>query len=214
MSDGRFTESDLGGLGLTPEELEAIADADHPQENAPAPTGTPFVFTPTYTGPPMAQLDAMAEDLDRQLEDGDIDILEYTKLRDPIVQHRFEATIVHRAHESNWRQEQDQFFAANPEFQSDPALNGALQQVFKSLDTQENSHKTGSELLDEARRKIEESAARVLRERGDYPTGGRSGRDTAGQSDFAYLDRLEGAALEAALSKLTAEEAERYLRGV
>lgn len=213
--DGRFTESELGGLGLTPEELEAIADTDHPQENAPAPpTGTPFVFTPTYAGPPVAQLDAIAKDLDRQLEEGDIDILEYTKLRDPIVQHRFEAMIVHRAHESNWRHEQEQFFAANPEFQSDPALNGALQQAFKALDTQENSHKTGAELLDEARRQVEESAARVLRERGDYSTYGHSGRGTGGHSDFAYLDRLEGAALETALSKLTTEEAERYLRGV
>lgn len=212
MSDERFTESEIGGLGLTPEELEAIGG--HPQgDDAPPATNAPnFLFTPTYTGPPVAQLDAIAKDLDRQLEEGDIDILEYTKLRDPIVQHRFEAAIVHRAHESNWRREQDEFFAANPEFQSDPALSGALHRVFKALDTPENSHKTGAELLDEARRQIEESAARVLRERRNDVHGDRSGPGS--RVDFAHLDRLTGTALEDALSRLPADEAERYLREV
>lgn len=212
--DGRFTESELEGFGLTPEEREAIADTDHPQENVTAPASTPFVFAPVYTGPSLAELDRRAAELDEQLENGDVDIIEYTKLRDPIVSARFEAGLVRKHHESQWRQEQDRFFSQHPEFRDDPALNGALQRAFRELDTPENAGKTGLELLTEAQRQIEESAARVLRERSDYSTYGRSGGGTAGQSDFAYLDRLEGAALEAALSKLTTEEADRYLRGV
>ncbi len=214
MSDEHFSESELGGFGLTPEERGAIADTDHPRENAPAPASTPFVFTPVYDGPSLHQIDERFADLDRQLEEGDIDVIEYTRLRDPLTQQATEARMVQKHHESNWRQEQDQFFHQHPEFRDDPALNGALQRAFRGLDTPENAHRTGPDLLDEARRQVEDSAARVLRARGDYPSDGHSGRDTAGQSDFSTLDRLEGAALEAALSKLTAEEAERYLREV
>lgn len=211
MSDGRFTESELGGLGLTPEELEAITDTDHPREKAPAHTSTPFVFTPVYTGPSLHQIEEHFADLDRQLEEGDIDVIDYTRQRDPLIQQATEARMVQKHHESQWRQEQDQFFHQHPEFRDDPALNGALQRAFRGLDTQENAHRTGHELLEEARRQVEESAARVLRERRDYPTGG-PGQGHEGRADFAHLDQLTGTELERALSRLTPQQAEAYLR--
>jgi len=213
MSDVRFTEAGLGGLGLTQEELEAIADTDHPQENAPAPpTGTPFVFTPTYDGPSLHQIEERFADLDRQLEEGDIDVIEYTRQRDPLIQQATEARMMQKHHESQWRQEQDQFFSQHPEFRNDPALNGALQRAFRGLDTPENAHRTGHELLEEARRKVEESAARVLRERRSDIHDDRSGHGT--RIDFDHLDRLTGTALEDALSRLPSDVVERYLREV
>lgn len=218
MSDKHFRESEIGGLGVTSEELAVINEAErqdtdqHPESAAtPASPMPAFQFHPIYVGPSSQQLDEMAADLDRQLEGGDIDILGYTRLRDPIVSARFEAGLVQKHHEGVWRSEQTQFFNDHPEFRDDPALNGALQRIFKSLDTAENGHKTGLELLNEARRQIEESAARVLRERRNDVQDDRSGPGI--RIDFDHLDGLTGIALEDALSRLPAEEAERYLRG-
>jgi hypothetical protein len=213
-----FTPEELKDLNLTAEELAALsgAEASDARGAAPEETGAPapiippaggFGFIPEYRGPSLPEIETKLTELDSQLEEGDIDIIQYTKQRDPLIQQRIESGMALRAQDQMWKAEQDAFFASNPGYRN-PALNGALARVFKLLDTQENAHKTGLQLLNEAKGQVEREA-RELRE--SVSTG--SGRGSGGPADFDRLDRLEGAELERALEKLSPEQVERYLRG-
>lgn len=195
-------------------------------------------------------IQAKLDDLDKQLEEGDIDIIQYTKERDPLIQQRTEARLAAKFNEQSaeqlWKYEQNLFFNSNPEYRDDPVLNGALQRIFKSLDTQENAGKTGLELLTEAHKQVEASLAarygggvktsgaeqqrqEAQQQKQSLPKHDKPARDRVnlprtlsdvpiaeandtGQSEFAHLDNLSGIEFERALSRLTPDQQDRYLR--
>lgn len=194
-------------------------------------------------------LQAKLDELDKQLEEGDIDIIQYTKERDPLIQQRTEARMAAKFNEQSreqlWKYEQNLFFSSNPEYRDDPVLNGALQRIFKTLDTQENAGKTGLELLTEAHKQVEASLAaryggvkspvaeqqrqETQQQRPQLPKQDKPARDRVnlprtlsdvpvaeandtGQSEFAHLDNLSGIEFEKALSRLTPDQQDRYLR--
>lgn len=146
---GEGGREEVGGKAETPAEM---------QQQAPG-AFVPFL----QMGGGEDDLQAKLDDLDKQLEEGDIDIIQYTKERDPLIQQRTEARLAAKFNEQSrdqlWKYEQNLFFNSNPEYRDDPVLNGALQRIFRSLDTQENAGKTGLELLTEAHKQVEASLA-------------------------------------------------------
>jgi|GEM_PF-2710255 len=197
------------------------------------------------------EIQAKLDELDKQLYEGDIDIIQYTKERDPLIQQRTESRMAAKFNEQSaeqlWKYEQNLFFSSNPEYRDDPVLNGALQRVFRSLDTQENAGKTGLELLTEAHRQVEASLAaryggsgikspgaeqqkqEAQQQKQSLPKHDKSARDRVvlprtlsdvpvaeandtGQSEFEHLDNLSGIEFEKALSRLTPDQQDRYLR--
>lgn len=153
---------------------------------------------------------------------------------------RMAQTFNKQSQEQYWQFEQKVFFDGHPEYRTDSVLHGALQATLRKLETEDvNREKTGLQLLNEARELIEKrfksSSENPVKDQGDPkkedpPRDKRSALDKAelpqtlattpvasendtGQGEFDYLDKLEGIELEKAISKLTKDQAERYLRG-
>ena len=147
--------------GQQEEQQEEGQPGEERQEVAEKPSTS---FVPFFQiGGSDEEIQTKLDELDKQLEEGDIDIIQYTKQRDPLIQQRTEARMAEKFNQQSaaqlWQYEQNLFFSSNPDYRDDPVLNGALQRMFKTLDTQENAHKTGFELLTEAKRSVDESLA-------------------------------------------------------
>lgn len=151
-SDGEKKEAGQEEKGRQAEEVTPES------ESAKQSTFVPFINLGAGEGI-QEKLDA----LDKQLEEGDIDIIQYTKQRDPLIQQRTEAELAakfnQQSSEQLWQYEQRLFFNSYPQYKDNPVLNGALGKVFKALDTQENASRTGFELLNQAREQVEAELA-------------------------------------------------------
>ena len=209
-------------------------------EPAAAPTErAPFV--PIFkSDAKIDEINTQLADLDKKLTEGELDIVEYNNKRDALIEARTEARMTAKFNaqsaEQLWQHEQRIFFEENAPYRSDPVLNGALANVFRQLEGQEeNRAKSGLQLLNEAKAEVEKrlsafggKGAETGKEGADKST--RSALDKAeipktlgsipaadasetGQDEFAYLDKLEGIEYEKALSKLTKDQEQRYLRG-
>lgn len=222
-----FTEAEMEHL--TEAERAAIEDTEDTgqaapeqpaEEQAPAASApiwdiSSFVPVLTYTGPDPAELQGELERLNQQLDEGDISLLEFHRLRDPINAKITEALVIEghneRLLDSQWRREQAEFFKGNSEYKDNEFLNGALQRAFQRLDISSNAGKSGLELLNEAKKEIEDSLHRAVHvgvtDRADASSSSQAG------DDLSYLDRLDGPELERALERLSPEQAERWLRG-
>lgn len=211
------------------------------------PPAIPFVPVLPVDTSRLEGISTQLEELNQQLQDGDLDLVEYTKLRDPLIREQTQIELTQHFNEQQqaqlWKHEQNLFFSRNDAFRTDPILNGALRAAFKQLDTEENDHKTGYDLLLEAKTLVD---ARF----GSGPSGGTAAntptRADGGQSatprrstpardsadipktlaevipassnstnadEFAHLDNLTGLEYEQALAKLPKDAEERYLRG-
>jgi hypothetical protein len=243
----QFTESDLAGL--SPEERAAVtgtddADREGRQEEvqddavhgeAPSPLAVQHQpFIPSFDVDPaqLNKIHARLEALAQHLQDGDIDLIEYTRQRDPLIVEQTQIALTQEFNQQSasqlWKHEQGIFFKESPAYREDPVMNGALRAVFKTLDTEENAHRSGYELLNEAKAIVEERFGKSSRSssgRGrdtdardsaahhDLATASRSvGAPGGGGDEFADLDRLTGNEYERALARLTDDQTERYLR--
>jgi hypothetical protein len=147
----------LGDDGNDNEETEGASAPPFPAEaQVPQPQAMYF----TYDGPSLESLDQKGAELDSLFEDGDIDLIEYTRERDALMASRDRAEMVadHNAaiHQGVWKSEQITFFLEHPEYRENPVLNLALRHTFKDLDHEGNSHLSGLELLNEARKQVEQ----------------------------------------------------------
>ncbi len=240
------------------EEMSADGDAPAGEEtgSVEGPEGEPDRPAASTTQPPLpfvqfldvkadADLQAKLEELNKQLEEGDIDLVEYTRLRDPIILQQVEARLAEKFNQQSaeqlWKYEQRIFFGQNRQYREDPAMNGALQAVFKSLDTQENAHKTGLELLNEAKDLVEASLAKRYGAVGKQESNPAPEKSEAqppkdkkpaiekaelprtlanvppadtndtGRNEFSHLDKLTGVEYEKAVARLTPDQQARDL---
>lgn len=218
---------------------EAVSPAPRPAVTQPS--QPPFVPTYQVDADQWDGIQTKLAELDQQLEEGDIDIVEYTRQRDPLIRQQTHIELAQQFNaqqaEQLWKHEQSMFFSQNREYRTDPVLNGALRSVFKQLDTEENAGKSGYELLLEAKQMVEAriggATAKPQEEtKPDSPprprTSARAGtqlpktladtipadENQTNQDEFAHLDKLEGLDYERALAKLTPDQERRYLGGV
>jgi len=133
--------------------------------------------------------------------------------------------------EASWQATQDAFFSSDPRlerYRSEVPMNAAFNAVLKQLaDDNANADKSPTWYLREADRIIQESMGVAApkpkpKERvpdmskvppvtlGDIPAAEHEAAAAAGE--FAYLDKLTGMELEAAIAKMPEEQQERYLR--
>ncbi|OPY05804.1 MAG: hypothetical protein A4E61_00168 [Syntrophorhabdus sp. PtaB.Bin184] len=240
-TSGDQPQGDDGGAG--DDAGKAGEDAEKKPPAPPGPDKTPFA-TMLPVSAKIEEIDAKLQDLDVQLDNGDIDIVAYSRNRDPLLQQKWEAQMSEKINQETarqiWRYEQGLFFRDNPEYRENEFLNAALQRAFQKVDTPENAHKTGLELLQEARAMVDEQIAAIT---GQKPKGEKTsdaggktppsrqgkralddvdipktlaGLPTADQNDtgkdeFAYLDALEGMEYERAIARLTPDQERRYL---
>lgn len=141
------------------------------EEQPASPPAIPFVPVLPVDTSRLEDISNQLENLNQQLQDGDLDLVEYTKLRDPLIREQTQIELTQHFNEQQqaqlWKHEQSLFFSKNASFRTDPILNGALRAAFKQLDTEENESKTGYDLLLEAKTLVE---ARF---------GGKAGKGTA-----------------------------------
>ncbi len=208
--------------------------------------GEPAPFVPVYqSDAKIDEINTKLTELDKKLTEGELDIVEYNNQRDALIEARTEAKMTAKFNaqsaEQLWKYEQTTFFNFNPDYKTDPVLNGALSTVFRQLEAQEeNRSKSGLQLLNEAKAEVDKRLAALGGGKASAPTqepkkgeedkGKRSALDTAeipktlagvpaadesdtGKDEFAYLDKLDGIEFEKALSKLTKDQEQRYLRG-
>ena len=129
--------------------------------------------------------------------------------------------------EQRWQWEQDTFFRDSPEFKKDPIMYGALDATLKVMaQDQANAGKTGLQLLREAGAtvkarfeptKSDSTVSRAGRRETTRPVMPATltnvpsaGMNTEG-GEFDYMDKLNGLAYEAALSKLSEDQRNRFL---
>lgn len=146
---------------------------------AEAPPAIPFIPVLPVDTSRLDGISSQLEELNQQLQDGDLDLVEYTKLRDPLIREQTQIELTQHFNEQQqaqlWKHEQTLFFSKNDAFRTDPILNGALRAAFKQLDTDENEHKTGYDLLLEAKALVD---ARF----GGGVSGGKASTGTSGKS--------------------------------
>lgn len=245
-SEGKPDAVDTPGEAAGEDDPASPADppegekAEPPETEAkPAMPLKPFVPTYQVDSDQLEGIQTKLAEIDQRLEDGDIDIVEYTRQRDPLIRQQTEIELAHKFNaqqaEQLWKHEQGLFFAQNQEYRTDPVLNGALRSVFKQLDTEENSGKSGYEILLEAKQLVEARIGAASTKKEDpkpdpTPRPRTPAREAAqlpktladtipaeenpaGQDEFAHLDKLEGLDYERALSKLTPDQERRYLGG-
>jgi hypothetical protein len=199
-------------------------------------------FMPVYKADSTDDVDTKIAELNEQLSNGDIDLEEFHKLRDPLIIAKATAQAMSEFNKQSqqqlWQYEQNLFFKQFPEYRDNAALSGALHHVFRSIDTEENAGKTGLEILNEAKRVVDEQLGRAGGTPATQPQGQplqaqqrtpaldktpppktlahipAAAANGTGRDEFTHLDNLAGVDLERALSKLTPEQEDRYLRGV
>lgn len=226
--------------GDNKEKEQQVADSAPKSEDGQIRQPPPFVPTYQVDAEQWDGIQRKLAELDQQLEEGDIDIVEYTRQRDPLIRQQTQIELAQQFNaqqaEQLWKHEQSMFFSQNQEYRTDPVLNGALRSVFKQLDTEENAGKSGYELLLEAKQLVETriggAAARPQGEtkseslpRNRAPARGSTQLpktlvntipadvNSTNQDEFAHLDMLEGLDYERALAKLTPDQERRYLGG-
>ena len=149
------TEGEDSGGGDT-DLPEAASSPQQDREGAPQ---IPFVPVLPVDTSRLDDISSQLETLNQQLSDGDLDLVEYTKLRDPLIREQTQIELTQHFNEQQqallWKHEQTMFFSKNEDYRTDPVLNGALRAAFKQIDTEENANKSGYDLLLEAKAQVE-----------------------------------------------------------
>lgn len=178
-------EDDDAGLDVDPDadagdEADGDADPENKPEDAAAVVDAPAnaqaaEFQPQVVTQPvenfaqkMEAFETQKAELRTKLNDGDIDLEEYEKLKDAVTDQATELRMQQRDHENEvkrrtnegaqrWQWEQEQFFgrAANQIYSTNRLLNAALDTAVKDLaNDPANAQQTGSWFLEEADRQV------------------------------------------------------------
>jgi len=193
------------------EEAEAAATAEAEKKTEPPP------FVPqiqVVSDEELADLKQKYEIAQDEYDDGDIEYSELDKVKDPYNQAKWEKDYSEKSnasmHEARWTWEQKRFLDDNADFRNVSALNAAfVAAVNKLISTDDGKTMSDRQVLEAAKESVEKDLGATTRGR-SMDTADISDEAVSGKSaDFSYLDKLEGAAYQAAIDKLTPEQLER-----
>lgn len=186
------------------------------------------------------ELQSKLDELKADFDEGEMDIHEYSEARDKINRqiYKHNAAIEEQArNDAQWQKEQLFFLQNRPEYlpgqQSEQvgkiranALFGALNETVKSLSQDDaNAHLSGMQILVKADAIVKEAFG--VKKEGAKPTKPPAplpdhktlsdvpvaGSNEVESDAFAQLDKLPGAAFEAALERLSPEMRDAYAAG-
>lgn len=177
-------------------------------------------------------------ELDEQLEDGDIDLTdyrrqmrEYSSQREELITLRTKAEIANdmsqQSAQQRWEWEQDMFMGeASSAIYKNRAMHAALNETVKEVANEKGwNDKSGLDVLRESDRRVKEMMGvksspklKVVEpmSKPDIPKTLRDIPAAEGNEsgdEFAALDKLDGMELESALARLSDEQRDRYLTG-
>jgi len=181
--------------------------------------------------------DTKIAELEKKFNDGDLDFDTYIKDRLGLERDKTREIVrdeaVRMSAENTWKSEQETFFSSNDHLKSNPIVYDSFaREVNKLLNDKAWASKPGSDVLAKAKSLIE-TAYNIKPPAGDGSKGKAAVRDAKkasanratpqtlkdvpaadGNMDggFEYLDKLDGAAYELAISKLSTEELDAYAR--
>jgi hypothetical protein len=187
----------------------------------------------------LVSLDTQTKALLQAFKDGEIDMSEFMEQKEAIDSEKNKLVIAdalasqaesqnESTREQRWKWEQERFFnQKSSEIYKDPAILAALDVVVKQVAADKaNAKKPAAFFLEEADRQIRKrfnmggdveqvkpgnrqpDLSKVPKTLSQLPAADIA---ETGDVEFAYLDKLDGIALEAALRKMTPEQEARYL---
>lgn len=204
------------------------------EAKAPAVEDEPVAKAPSK----LDELAAELADVKQKFDDGDLSIDEYIEERDrvsrAIVKAELKAELASDEVAKTWERSQKDFLGQNAYLRDNDVIYDAFaMQVNKLLTDPKSASMSDDALLAAAKQKVDAAfgikpsepsrkdespvrdAKREAADRSKAPKTLRdipaaAGADDVDQSPFAYLDRLSGDDLEAALMKLSDDEQRRY----
>jgi len=223
-------------------ESEVEAKADEPEPEVEVKPEPKQEAAPVAEAVPSAldKLEAELAEVKKQFDDGDISIDEYidakSALDRKIVKAELKAELAQEAASKSWSQSQEDFLGKH-DYLRDEVIYGAFAtQVNKLLADPKSAALTDEALLAAAKAKVDAAFGRKPGEpeppKGESPIR-KAKKDAADTSKipitlqgipaaappddvdgnrFAYLDRLSGEAFEAAISKLSDDDRNRWAR--
>jgi hypothetical protein len=215
-------------------EVEAKADEPEPKvevEAAPVAEAAPSALD---------KLESELAEVKKQFDDGDISIDEYidakSALDRKIVKAELKAELAQEAASKSWEQSQSDFLGQHDYLRDEVVYGAFAMQVNKLLADPKSASLTDEALLAAAKAKVDAAFGRKPGEpeppKGESPIR-KAKKDAADTSKipitlqgipaaappddvdgnrFAYLDRLSGEAFEAAISKLSDDDRNRWAR--
>lgn len=213
------------------EPATAVSDEFQPEFKADRPEGLTEK---------LADLETKSADLLAKFKDGDIDLPEFMDQKGAIdaevmqlkladAQAKWAENQNTDSRDQRWKWEQERFFSsAKADIYKDPIILAALDASVKQIAADKaNAKKPAAFFLEEADRQVrarfnmgdapakpkavpnrEPDLSKVPKTLAQLPAAEMA---ETGDVEFAYLEKLEGIALEAALRKLTPEQEARYL---
>jgi len=209
-----------------------------PAEETPAAASTaPFIpQAPQYdTAAIQDALDTAGQqqaDLQRRFDDGELSIdefvIEQSQISDQKAQAMAAAAIAENNLRSNeefeeqlWSRDQKEFFRANPQYEQNPALFGALDQMVQTIAMDpSNQDKTGAWVLDQAKKEVESqlhATGGAARAASNLTSGqSRPSAPVAAADLSGFEQQVEAGGfrdIESRLGHMSAAEADEFLRG-
>lgn len=229
---GDTGEGDAGGDTAGADAALAVPDEFRPEFKATVPEGLAEKLT---------DLETQSTDLLAKFKEGDIDLPEFMTQKAAIDDEKLKLMLADGqakwaegqntdTREQRWKWEQERFFGSQKaEIYKDPIILAALDASVKQIAADPaNTKKPAAFFLEEADRQIRkrfnmgsEPVDKVVEKPNRQPDLSKVPKTLAqlpaaemaetGDVEFAYLEKLDGIALEMALRKLTPDQEARYL---
>ena len=240
--DGDDTEGDDADEVAAQAEEAAEPERDaEPEKAAPAEAAPVEEVTRQQDAPSVSPLDGLNAELatiKQKFDDGDISIDEYIDERDrisrSIVKAELKAEIASDEVAKSWERSQNDFLKQNGYLrENDIVYDAFAMQVNKILQTPKSRSMTDEEVLATAKQKVDAAFGRapephkksespVKKAKSEAADTSRVPQSLRGipvaephdvdGSKFAYLDKLSGVEFEAAIAKLSSDDAARWAR--
>lgn len=224
-------KGDAGGDTDGDDTAVAMPDEFQPQFTSAVPEGLTDKLT---------ALETQSKNLLAEFKEGNIDMPEFMAQKEAIDAEKLALTLAdaqakwaqdqnENSRDQRWKWEQERFFgSAKADIYKDPVILAALDASVKMLATDPaNAKKPSAFFLEEADRQVrsrfnmgestpkpkvvakrEPDLSNVPKTLANLPAAEMA---ETGEAEFAYLDKMDGIALEAALRKMTPEQEARYL---
>jgi hypothetical protein len=182
------------------EEEAKAAEAEADKKAEPKP------FTPKFTEVDLTELDKLKTALDeakKKFDDGEIDYAKLDEIKDAYNEMKWKADFAVESNknmqEGRWEWEQERFLDDNKDYRDNKTLNAAFVATVNAvIVTDEGKKMSDREVLVKAQEQIEADLLGIKKPEEEE------------EDEFAYLDKLEGEALQKAIDKLSPEQSQRY----
>ena len=188
------------------EEEEAKAAEAEAAEAEADKKAEPKPFTPKFTEVDLTELDKLKTALDeakKKFDDGEIDYAKLDEIKDAYNEMKWKADFAVESNknmqEGRWEWEQERFLDDNKDYRDNKTLNAAFVATVNAvIVTDEGKKMSDREVLVKAKEQIEADLLGIKKPEEEE------------EDEFAYLDKLEGEALQKAIDKLSPEQSQRY----